>query len=144
MCVTRHQYCDSPCNVPASGLKWDSIFASCVPRLCVSILPHLCRMFWVHSGRSHFWLHLLLLECFAASRVPSLTTLVALGRTRLLATPGFTELHKAPYFQKCPSSKKTSICEHFTSVPKHKISKMPQLQNQGWTQNTLFTKRWIT
>ena len=83
--------------------------------LCIMFASlHLCRIFAACFGCIlavlhlwlHFWLHLLLLECFAASRVPSLTTLVALGRTRLLATPGFTELHKAPYFQKCPSSKK--------------------------------------
>ena len=74
-------------------------------------LPHLCRMFAAYFGC------ILAVRIFAASfasgvfctaRVPSFTALVALGRTWLLATSGFTELHKAPHFQKCRSSN-TSI-----------------------------------
>ena len=46
--------------------------------------------------------------CFAPHVSHLLQHSVALGRTWLLATSGFTQLHKAPHFQKCPSSK-TSI-----------------------------------
>ena len=121
------------------------IFAFLLCRIFAASLPHLCRIFAASSPHLwlHLWLHLLLLECFATSRVSSFTALVAPGRTWLVATPGFTELHKAPHVPICPSSK-TSICEHFTLVQKHNISNMPQLRKQGLSNMPLLQKRWIT
>ena len=95
------------------------MFPSSLPHLCAPTLPHLCHifaaclLFWVHSGRSH------LCHIFAASLVASCGVFCRITRliftaSWLLATPGFTGLHKAPYLPKCP---------HFTSVQKHDISK---------------------
>ena len=118
-----------------------------VCRLFAASLRHLCCMFWVHSGRSHLCrifvaslVASVASACFATSRVPSFTASVA-PDPGWLATPGFTELHKAPHFPKCPSSK-TSICEHFIQskntifqkCPNYKnkvCPKMPFLQNAG-------------
>ena len=76
--------------------------------LCPSLL-HVLGAFWPFASLVASFL---LLVCFAASRVPSFTAFVAPGRTWLLATPGFAELHKAPHFPKLLSSN-TSLCEHF-------------------------------
>ena len=114
---------------------------------------HLCRMFAARfecilavrifaATLAQLWLHLKLLWCFAASRVPSFAASVALGRTWLLAILSFTELHKAPHFQKCPFL--TSMCEHLTSVQQHDISKMLNVKMQSLPNNALITKRLIT
>ena len=44
------------------------------------------------ASLQHRWLHMLLLMCFAISRVPSFIASVALGRTLLLATLEFKDI----------------------------------------------------
>ena len=134
VCAAPHHCCDPLCNGPASGLKLESIFAACLPHLCRIFAFLLCRIFaaslpyLLQHLCCMFWVRLLLLVCFATSRVPSFTASVAPGRTWLLATPGFTDLHKAPHVPKCLSSK-TSVCEK--NIPKTRYSKLPQPQKPG-------------
>ena len=101
VCATRHLHCDPLCNVPASALKLDSIFAAS--------LPHLWRIF---GCMFFFWVFCNITYPVFYSNSRSWPHLAAGGHSWFHRAPQF------PHFPKCPSSK-TSIGEHFYLVQIH-------------------------
>ena len=117
VCAARHRYCDPLCNVPASALKLDSIFAASLRSNFAAFLLHVLGAVFAFASLAaclpHLWLQpwlqLLLLECFALSRVPSFHRI---GRSWQRLAAGHSWFHRvpqAPHFPKCPSSKTSQL-----------------------------------